>query len=65
MTFSCKHHEFATDRCTRLKTDCIMGRPGCVLEGRVTLTEESIARIENLAKEKEHQQGKRRDKPES
>jgi hypothetical protein len=52
MTFSCKNHEFATDKCRKLKTDCIMGRPGCVLEGRVNLSEENILRLKELATER-------------
>jgi hypothetical protein len=48
MTFSCKNHEFASDKCMKLKTDCIMGRPGCVLEGRVNLSEENMRRLKEL-----------------
>ena len=53
MTFSCKHHDFDTDKCRKLKTICIMGRPGCVLEGRVKITDESIARLKRLKDEAE------------
>ena len=49
MTFYCKNLEINTDQCKKLHGDCIMGRPGCVLEGRVALSEElekKIARLE-------------------
>ena len=51
MTFSCKHHDFDTDICRRLKSRCIMGRKGCVLEGRVALSEETERLIGELEKE--------------
>ena len=48
MTFACKNHEFDTDRCRKLKSDCIMGRKGCVLEGKVKLTEDMKKRLQDL-----------------
>ena len=48
MIFSRKNHAFETDTCTMLKSDCVMGRPGCVLEGKVNLTPGNIARIQKL-----------------
>ena len=51
MTFSCKNHDFDTDTCTKLKGDCIAGRPGCVLEGRVALSEEIHKRLKQLEEE--------------
>jgi hypothetical protein len=51
MTFSCKNHDFDTDICRKLKSRCIMGRKGCVLEGRVALSEETARRIAELEKE--------------
>lgn len=35
MSFSCPHFDVARDYCRRLKTDCVPGRPGCVLAGCV------------------------------
>jgi len=32
MSFSCPHFDIDHDYCLRLKTDCIPGRPGCVLK---------------------------------
>lgn len=48
MTFYCKNLEINTDQCQKLHGDCIMGRPGCVLEGRVALSEELEKKIEKL-----------------
>lgn len=33
MSFSCPHFRINDDYCLRLKTDCVPGRPGCVLAG--------------------------------
>ncbi|MDH5297731.1 MAG: hypothetical protein OEV91_01790 [Desulfobulbaceae bacterium] len=52
MSFSCKNYQFDTDQCKKLHSDCVPGRPGCVLEGRVALSEELEARIEKLEKER-------------
>ena len=50
MTFACKNHEFDTDTCRKLKTDCIMGRKGCVLEGKVNLTEDVKKKLQEIEK---------------
>ena len=31
MTFSCPHYDIDKDKCWRLKTECVPGRPGCVM----------------------------------
>ena len=54
MTFSCRNYDFDLDNCAMLKTDCIPGRPGCVLVGKVKFSEEITKRLENLEKEKEY-----------
>jgi hypothetical protein len=33
MSFSCPHFRIDDEHCVRLKTDCVPGRRGCVLEG--------------------------------
>lgn len=33
MSFSCPHFDIDRDACLRLKTDCVPGRPGCVIVG--------------------------------
>jgi len=61
MTFSCKNFDFNTEDCLKLKTDCIMGRPGCVLEGKVTFSEEIEKKLNDLEnKTKERKKGRRR-----
>ncbi|MHB8788813.1 MAG: hypothetical protein ACYDBT_02915 [Desulfobulbaceae bacterium] len=45
MTFHCQNYDINKDACKRLKGDCIPGRRGCVLEGRVAVSEELAARI--------------------
>lgn len=52
MTFYCKNLEIGTDQCMKLHSECIPGRPGCVLEGRVALSEELEARIARLEEER-------------
>ena len=59
MTFSCKNHEFDTDTCRKLKGDCILGRPGCVLEGKVTLSENIQKRLAGLEQERTRRRKKR------
>ena len=60
MTFSCKYFDFNTENCLKLKTDCIMGRPGCVLEGKVTFSEEIEKKLNDLEnKTKERKKGLR------
>lgn len=38
MSFSCPHFDLERDYCVRLKTDCMPGRAGCVLDGSVFAT---------------------------
>jgi hypothetical protein len=52
MSFSCKNYDYNDDQCLMLKQDCIPGRPGCVLEGRVALSEALIERIKELEQKK-------------
>ncbi|MEN8140002.1 MAG: hypothetical protein ABFR97_02140 [Thermodesulfobacteriota bacterium] len=53
MTFYCKNLEIKTDQCMKLHSECIMGRPGCVLEGRVALSEELEKKIQRLEEERQ------------
>lgn len=52
MSFSCKNYDYNDDQCLKLKQDCIPGRPGCVLEGKVALSEALIERIKELEQKK-------------
>ena len=60
MTFSCGNHDFDTDRCRKLKAKCIMGRPGCVLEGKVKLSPEILARLQDLKEERASRRKRRK-----
>jgi hypothetical protein len=33
VSFSCPHFDINRDHCLRLKTDCVPGRRGCLLDG--------------------------------
>jgi hypothetical protein len=35
MSFFCPHFDQVTEGCAKLKCECIPGRPGCVLRGKV------------------------------
>jgi len=61
MTFSCKNFDFNTEDCIKLKSDCIPGRPGCVLEGKVSFSEEIEKKLKDL-EEKSKERKKRRRK---
>lgn len=52
MTFSCCNYDFNLNNCRKLKSDCIPGRPGCVLEGKVRLSEEIERQLAELAAKK-------------
>ncbi len=48
MSFSCKNYNYDNDSCRKLKSDCIPGRKGCVLEGKVKLSKALESRIADL-----------------
>ena len=52
-TFTCAHHNVPADWCLLLKTDCVPGRPGCVLRGKSVF----LVPVEERIREKE--QGRR------
>lgn len=58
MTFSCKNYNYENDLCRKLKSECIPGRKGCVLEGRVTISEELEEKIRKLEQERAERIGK-------
>lgn len=59
MTFSCKNFDFNADNCMKLKTDCIPGRPGCVLEGKVRFSEDIEKKLKVLAEQRVERRKKR------
>ncbi len=54
MSFSCPHFDPEQDYCRRLKTDCVPGRPGCVLDGSVFATP-----VEQRLREREEENRRR------
>lgn len=48
MTFYCKNFDINADRCSKLNGECIPGRRGCVLEGKVKLSEELQKKVDAL-----------------
>ena len=51
MSFSCPHFDPRGDRCTRLMTDCVPGRRGCVLDGKTVFA----VPVEERLREKEEE----------
>jgi hypothetical protein len=60
MTFSCKNFDFNTEDCLKLKTNCIMGRPGCLLEGKVAFSEEIQKQLKTLEEKSQEKKKSRR-----
>ena len=60
MTFSCKNFDFNTEDCLKLKTNCIMGRPGCLLEGKVAFSEEIMNKLKSLEEKSQKNKKSRR-----
>lgn len=52
MTFYCKNFDCNLAICNKLHGECIPGRPGCVLEGKVKFSETIEARLRDLAEKK-------------
>jgi hypothetical protein len=59
MTFSCKYFDFNSEDCIKLKSDCIPGRRGCVLEGKVTFSEEIEKKLIDLENKRSKKKRKR------
>jgi hypothetical protein len=51
MTFSCKNFDFNAENCMKLDSECIPGRPGCVLKGKVKFSEDIEKRLKELEAE--------------
>jgi hypothetical protein len=48
MSFSCKNFDLNTENCLKLHTDCVPGRPGCVLIGKVKFSENIEEKLKEL-----------------
>ena len=52
MSFSCPHFRPDDEHCLRLKTDCVPGRHGCVLEGKAVFAVPAEQRVCEREEEK-------------
>ncbi len=55
MSFSCPHFDPEHERCTRLDTDCVPGRRGCVLGGKAVFA----VPVEERLREREEENRRR------
>lgn len=55
MSFSCPHFDINRDYCLRLKTDCVPGRPGCVLPNTAGYAVPIEERLRLKAEEKQQE----------
>lgn len=56
-SFSCPLFDLENDYCLRLKTDCVPGRRGCVLHGKVSFVVPAEERV------REREESKRKPNP--
>ena len=48
MTFHCKNYDIEKGQCKRLSGECVPARKGCVLEGRIAVSEELAEKIQRI-----------------
>ncbi len=48
MTFHCKNYDIEDDKCNKLKGECVPARKGCVLEGRMVVSDELAEKIRSI-----------------
>lgn len=51
MSFHCRNYDIAADRCKRLSGECVPARKGCVLEGRMVVSDELAEKIRRINEE--------------
>ena len=51
MTFHCKNYDIEKGKCKRLSGECVPARKGCVLEGRIAVSEELAEKIQRIDEE--------------
>ena len=54
MTFSCPNYDLKTETCQRLKTLCVAGRPGCILQDKADFGEDINLRIKRAEERAEN-----------
>lgn len=52
MSFACPHFRNDDDHCLRMKTDCVPGRRGCVLEGKAVFAVPAEVRVRQREQER-------------
>jgi hypothetical protein len=52
MTFYCKNFDCNLNSCAMLRAECIPGRPGCVLAGKVKFSETIEERLREMAEKR-------------
>jgi len=57
-SFSCPHFDMEKDYCQRLHTDCVPGRPGCVLSQNSVFAVPVEQRIREKAEARERKRDK-------
>jgi hypothetical protein len=48
VTFHCKNYDIENDKCNKLKGECVPARKGCVLEGRMVVSDELAEKIRTI-----------------
>jgi hypothetical protein len=56
ISFSCPHFEMQREYCIKLQTDCVPGRPGCVLSKNSVFAVPVEERIRRKEEEKRRKQ---------
>ena len=51
MTFHCGNYDIANEKCKKLAGECVPARKGCVLEGRMVVSDELKERIQRINEE--------------
>ena len=51
MTFHCKNYNLENGQCKRLSGECVPARKGCVLEGRIAVSEDLAEKIQRINEE--------------
>ena len=59
-SFSCPNFDMDRDYCLRLHTDCVPGRPGCVLAKNSVFAVPAEERIREKAESKKHERNGQR-----
>jgi hypothetical protein len=59
MTFHCKNYDIEKGQCKRLSGECVPARKGCVVEGRLAVSEELAEKIQRINKETRQSSQKR------